>query len=60
MSISQIESKIRSLQHDIEHLNRDLESEAKREAGYYSSIARTKKSITKNKLKLQLLQKNRE
>lgn len=48
MSISQIESKIRSLQHDIEHLNRDLESEAKREAGYYSSIARTKKSITKN------------
>ena len=48
MSISQIESKIRSLQHDIEYLSKDLESEAKREAGYYSSIARTKKSITKN------------
>ena len=48
MSISQIENKIKSLQRDIERLGKDLESEIKREASYYNSIARTKRSITKN------------
>ena len=48
MSISQIENKIKSLQRDIERLGKELESEAKREASYYNSIARTKRSITKN------------
>lgn len=48
MSISQIESKIKSLQRDIEKLGRDLEAETKKEANFISSIARTKRSITKN------------
>lgn len=38
MSISQIESKIQSLQSDIEKLNKDLEAETKKEAGYRASI----------------------
>lgn len=48
MSISQIESKIKSLQFDIEKLNKDLEAETKKEAGYRASINRTVRSINKN------------
>lgn len=36
------------MQHDIERLGKDLEAETKKEASYYSSIARTKRSITRN------------
>ena len=48
MSTSQLEGKIKSLQHDIERLGKELESETKKEAGYYSSITRKKRSISKN------------
>lgn len=48
MSISQIESKIKSLQGEIDRLNRSLETEIKKEAGYTASINRTTKSITKS------------
>lgn len=48
MSINQIESKIKSLQGEIDRLSRNLEAEVKKEAGYTASINRTTKSITKN------------
>lgn len=48
MAISQIESKIKSLQSEIERLGRDLEAESKREEGYTKNITREQKSINKN------------
>lgn len=48
MAISQIESKIKSLQSEIERLGRDLEAESKREASYAKIITREQKSINKN------------
>ena len=48
VSISQIESKIRSLQAEITRLNRQNTEEAKKEAKAQENIRRTQKSITKN------------
>ena len=48
MSISQIESKIKSLQSEIARLNKAYTDEAKKECGYLTSASRTQKSITKN------------
>lgn len=48
MSISQIESKIKSLQAEITRLNRQNTEEAKKEAKAQENIRRTQKSITKN------------
>ena len=48
MSISQIESKIKSLQSEIARLNKAYTDEAKKESGYLTSASRTQKSITKN------------
>ena len=48
MSVSTIESKLRSLQSELERLNKSLEQEEKKELSYVSSIGRTEKSITKN------------
>ena len=48
MSISQIESKIKSLQAEITRLNRQNAEEAKKEAKAQENIRRTQKSITKN------------
>ena len=48
MSISQIESKIKSLQSEITRLNKAYTDEAKKECGYLTSASRTQKSITKN------------
>lgn len=48
MSISQIESKIKSLQSEIARLNKAYADEAKKESGYLTSVSRTQKSITKN------------
>ena len=48
MSISQIESKIKSLQSEIARLNKAYTDEAKKESGYLTSANRTQKSITKN------------
>ena len=48
MSISQIESKIKSLQAEINRLNRQNTEEAKKEAKAQENIRRTQKSITKN------------
>ena len=48
MSISQIESKIKSLQSEIARLNKAYTDEAKKESGYLTSVSRTQKSITKN------------
>ena len=46
--ISQIESKIKSLQSEIARLNKAYTDEAKKECGYLTSASRTQKSITKN------------
>ena len=46
MSISQIESKIKSLQSEIARLNKAYTDEAKKESGYLTSASRTQKSIT--------------
>ncbi|WP_244092936.1 toll/interleukin-1 receptor domain-containing protein [Blautia glucerasea] len=48
LSISQIESKIKSLQSEITRLNKAYTDEAKKECGYLTSASRTQKSITKN------------
>ena len=48
MSISQIESKIKSLQSEIARLNKAYTDEAKKECGYLTSASGTQKSITKN------------
>ena len=48
VSISQIESKIKSLQAEINRLNRQNTEEAKKEAKAQENIRRTQKSITKN------------
>jgi hypothetical protein len=48
LSVSTIESKLRSLQSELERLNKSLEQEEKKELSYVSSIGRTEKSITKN------------
>ena len=48
MSISQIESKIKSLQAEITRLNKRNTEEAKKEAKAQENIRRTQKSITKN------------
>ena len=48
MSISQIESKIKSLQAGITRLNKRNTEEAKKEAKAQENIRRTQKSITKN------------
>lgn len=48
MSISQIESKIKSLQSEIARLNKQNADEAKKEAKAQENIRRTQKSITKN------------
>ena len=48
VSISQIESKIKSLQAEITRLNRQNTEEAKKEAKAQENIRRTQKSITKN------------
>ncbi|MFR3699596.1 MAG: toll/interleukin-1 receptor domain-containing protein [Coprococcus sp.] len=48
LSISQIESKIKSLQSEIARLNKAYTDEAKKECGYLTSASRTQKSITKN------------
>lgn len=50
MSISQIESKIKSLQSEIARLNKSYSDETKKESGYLASANRTQKSITKNTL----------
>lgn len=48
VSISQIESKIKSLQAEITRLNKRNTEEAKKEAKAQENIRRTQKSITKN------------
>jgi len=48
LSISQIESKIKSLQSEIARLNKAYTDEAKKECGYLTSASRPQKSITKN------------
>lgn len=48
MSISQIESKIKSIQTEIARLNKQNTDEAKKEAKAQENIRRTQKSITKN------------
>ncbi len=48
MSISQIESKIKSLQAEIARLNKQNTTEAGKEAKAQENIRRTQKSITKN------------
>ena len=48
MSISQLENRIKSLQVEIERLNKDLETETKNEARYHTALNRTMKSITKH------------
>ena len=48
MSISQIESKIKSLQAEITRLNKQNTDEAKKEAKAQENIRRTQKSVTKN------------
>ena len=49
MSISQIESKIKSLQAEIARLNKQNTTEAGKEAKAQEAIRRTQKSITKSK-----------
>jgi hypothetical protein len=48
MSISSIESKIRSLQSEVERLSRELEREGNKEVGYLKDIQRMEKSVNKN------------
>ena len=48
MSVSTVESKLRSLQSELQRLSRSLEQEEKRELSYLNSKTRTEKSITKN------------
>ena len=48
MSISQLENRIKSLQVEIERLNKDLETETKNEARYNTALNGTMKSITKH------------
>lgn len=59
MSITQIEGKIKSLQSEIEWLNKSIESETKTEARYLASINRTRKSISKNTSAASLRSKER-
>ena len=48
MSVSTVESKLRSLQSELQRLSRSLEQEEKRELSYLNSKTCTEKSITKN------------
>ena len=48
MSISPIESKIKSLQAEISRLNKQNTDEAKKEAKARENIRRTQKTVTKN------------
>ena len=59
MSINQITNKIKSLEREIEKIGKDIESEAKKEAGYLSAVSRTKKTIPKNATATTLRSKQR-
>ncbi|PXV91696.1 hypothetical protein C8E03_103257 [Lachnotalea glycerini] len=59
MSISSIESKLRSLQSEVERLSRELEREGNKEVGYLKDIQRIEKSVNKNTSITQIKSKQR-
>ncbi len=59
MSVSSIETKIRSLQSEVERLSRELEREGNKEIGYLKDIQRIEKSVNKNSSITQMKSKQR-